>query len=164
MPEAVGIPQDGANGGEKNARGCPVEFVMTHMILASVPTLNLLVAWGAILAGLVSGTVIGLFFDREDWLGGYASWRRRLLRLGHIAFFGTGLLNLAFALTNSVLGLVPVPFVSSVLFVVGAVTMPAVCFLAAWRKPWRHLFFIPVLSLIGAVGSFLFRLLGVWEG
>ncbi|HMF37455.1 MAG TPA: hypothetical protein VKF17_12475, partial [Isosphaeraceae bacterium] len=61
--------------------------------------LNLTVAWLAILLGLISGTLLGLFFHREDWLGGYGSWRRRMLRLGHISFFGTGLLNLSFALS-----------------------------------------------------------------
>jgi hypothetical protein len=29
--------------------------------------------------------------------------------------------------------------------------MPAICFLAAWRGVFRHLFFIPVLCLITAV-------------
>ena len=41
------------------------------------------------------------------------------------------------------------------LFVAGAVSMPTVCFLSAWRKPLRHLFFIPVLSLIGAAAGAL---------
>ena len=30
----------------------------------------------------------------------------------------------------------------------GAVTMPAVCAASAFYKPARHLFFIPVLSLV----------------
>src|SRR6516164_7893522 len=111
--------------------------------------LHLAVGWSAILIGLLSGTVIGLFFHRDDWLGGYQSWRRRLVRLGHISFLGTGLLNLSFALTIGRLGLEPASQPASILFLLGAVSMPAVCFLAAWRKPLRHLFFIPVLSLIG---------------
>jgi hypothetical protein len=41
--------------------------------------------------------------------------------------------------------------VASVLFIVGGVSMPLVCFLAGWKKPFRHLFFIPVGSLMGAV-------------
>lgn len=117
--------------------------------------LNLVISWSAILAGLVSGTLIGLYFSREEWLGGYGSWRRRMVRLGHVSFFGTGLLNLAFALTVPALGLRQVPRLPSVLFVVGAVSMPAVCFLSAWHKPLRHLFFIPVLSLIAAAAGTL---------
>ena len=116
--------------------------------------LHLVIAWVAILVGLLSGTVIGLFFHREEWLGGYHSWRRRMVRLGHVAFLGTGLLNLAFAMTVGALGLGRALRLPSALFILSAVSMPAVCFLAAWRRPLRHLFFIPVLSLTGgAVGT-----------
>jgi hypothetical protein len=114
-------------------------------------TFNLAVAWVWILLGLLTGTVLGLFFHKEEWLGGYGSWRRRMLRLGHISFFGTGLLNLAFALTVPALGRQAPVMLPSMLFVIGALAMPSVCFLSAWRKPLRHLFFIPVASLIGAV-------------
>jgi hypothetical protein len=117
--------------------------------------LHLAVGWSAILIGLVSGTVIGLFFHRDAWLGGYDSWRRRMIRLGHIAFVGTGLLNLAFAATVPALAGRHDVRLPSCLFIVGAVAMPGVCFLAAWRKPLRHLFFIPVVSLVGAVASTL---------
>ena len=60
---------------------------------------NLNFAWCWFLMGVTSGTIQGLWFHREGWLGGYDSWSRRLARLGHIAFFGTGLLNLCFAFT-----------------------------------------------------------------
>ena len=30
----------------------------------------------------------------------------------------------------------------------GAIAMPPVCFLAAWKQPLRHLFFIPVTLLL----------------
>ena len=43
-------------------------------------TLNFQVAWIAILAGLLTGAAIGMFFHAEEWLGGYGSWRRRMLR------------------------------------------------------------------------------------
>jgi hypothetical protein len=112
-------------------------------------TLNLIVAWAAILTGLVSGTAIGWFFHDERWLGGYGSWSRRLVRLGHVAFFGTGLLNLAFAWTTKVFPMGSFAEIPSVLFVVGAVAMPAVCFLVAWRKAFFPLFVIPVIALTG---------------
>ena len=32
--------------------------------------INLAAGWIAILVGLLGGTLIGLFFHREDWLGG----------------------------------------------------------------------------------------------
>jgi hypothetical protein len=119
--------------------------------------INFLVAWVAILAGLASGTWIGLFFHEEGWLGGYGSWRRRMVRLGHISFFGTGLLNLAFTLSVDHLGLERPPPLASAAFVVGALAMPTVCFLSAWRDPFRRLFFIPVASLIVGAADFLLR-------
>jgi hypothetical protein len=117
--------------------------------------MNLLVGWIAILAGLVAGAVIGMFFHEEEWLGGYPSWRRRMLRLTHISLVGTGLLNIAFALSAGALHLDPFPRLASVLFVAGAVTMPLVCALSAWRSALRHLFFLPVLSLVAATVDFL---------
>lgn len=92
---------------------------------------NLLAAWLGIFLGLASGTAIGLRFHRRDWLGGYGAWPRRMLRLGHIALVGTGLLNLGFALSLEPLGFSQPPAVCSVLFLVGAATMPAVCFASA---------------------------------
>jgi len=55
-----------------------------------IASVNLTAGWLGILAGVVSGCAIGLFFHRADWLGGYASFRRRMTRLGHISFFGLG--------------------------------------------------------------------------
>jgi uncharacterized membrane protein len=121
--------------------------------------INLTVGWLAILAGLLTGAGIGLFFHDENWLGGYGAWRRRMLRLAHVAMVGTGLLNIAFALTAgrfnfNILG--PAVELASVLFVIGAVTMPLVCLLSAWRKGMRHLFFIPVACLVAAVACVVF--------
>ena len=54
---------------------------------------NVIAAWIGVLAAFASGAVLGLFFHRADWLGGYGSWRRRLLRLGHIALVALGGVN-----------------------------------------------------------------------
>ncbi len=123
--------------------------------------INLTTAWLAILAGLITGTASGLFFHDQSWMGGYGSWRRRIMRLGHISFFGTAFLNLAFVLSVGHLHLAGPPPVASAGFVIGAVAMPAVCFLSAWRESFRYLFFIPVASLIVAAGDFLLR--GLWS-
>ena len=69
-----------------------------------ISDLNILAGWLAILCGIVMGIGMGLYFDQEKWLGGYGSWPRRTLRLGHVAFFGIGLLNIAFAATTKYLG------------------------------------------------------------
>ena len=125
-----------------------------------MPTLNLIGGWLGMLAGVVSGAIIGLFFHREDWMGGYQSYRRRLMRLGHIAFFGLGFLNLFFATTSRELFLSGSYLaLASWTLILGAITMPMCCFLSAWRKPLRHLFPVPVLSLITGIVSIL---LGWW--
>ena len=117
--------------------------------------LNLWAAWIGILAGMVSGAAFGIFFHDESWLGGYNSWPRRLMRLGHISFFGVAFLNLAFAVTLRLTGEVSGARAASWLLIAGAVLMPTVCGLAAWRKPLRHLFFLPVLSLLGAAAAMI---------
>jgi hypothetical protein len=117
---------------------------------------NLLAGWLGMLGGVASGAVIGLFFHREDWMGGYTSFRRRMTRLGHISFFGLGFLNMMFALTASLVALPPLALrLASVGLIVGAVTMPACCFLSAWRKPFRHLFPIPVAVLSTGIVALL---------
>lgn len=114
--------------------------------------LHIMFGWGSILLGVLSGAVLGLFFHREDWAGGYGSFRRRMLRLGHIAFFGLGFLNLLFGFTLQSIAL-PQPYLQSASlgFVLGALTMPLCCLLAAWRKPLRHLFPVPVLSIVAGI-------------
>lgn len=114
---------------------------------------NLFAGWLGMVAGVLSGALIGLFFHREDWMGGYDSYRRRLTRLGHISFFGLGFVNILFGLTIGVLRLTPTPLldIGSRCLILGAITMPACCFLSAWRKPFRHLFPIPVVSVLAGV-------------
>jgi len=114
-----------------------------------VPQLNLIAAWLGILLGFLSGMILGLFFHREDWLGGYASLRRRMYRLGHISLFGLGALNLFFWLTvklgpvtGSLSGL------ASGAFIVGAITMPLCCVVMAHFPKLHLIFAVPVLSLI----------------
>ncbi len=119
--------------------------------------MNLYAGWVAVLLGLVAGAGIGMLFHDENWLEGYGSWRRRMLRLTHISLVGTGLLNLGFALTVAELQTGSYPWIAGVLMLVGAVTMPAVCALSAWRKDMRHLFFVPVLSLIVAVADLIYE-------
>jgi len=111
--------------------------------------LNLFIAWLWILSGFVSGMVLGLFFHQENWLGGYASFQRRLYRLAHISCFGLGAVNLLFWLTAKTLPTAsPLLAVASWAFVVGAITMPLCCVVVA-HFPKAHLFFaVPVLSLI----------------
>jgi hypothetical protein len=124
----------------------------------SVPhILNWHFGWWLTLSGFVTGAWMGMYFHRENFLGGYNSFRRRIVRLGHIAQAALGMLNVLFALS-------PLPAQgtwqggwASVCFIIGGVAMPTVCFLTGWKQQFRALFFIPVLSLMLAV---IFTILG----
>jgi len=110
---------------------------------------HLFAAWAGFLCGVVSGAVVGLFFHQECWLGGYSSYPRRLIRLGHISFFGLGFLNALFAFTVSVVHTPDlIAYLASTGLLAGAITMPLCCFAAAWRKPLRFMFPVPVGSLL----------------
>jgi len=123
--------------------------------ITELASIHLVAVWAGILAGILSGAVMGLFFAREDWLGGYDSWPRRMLRLGHISFFGLAALNLIFAVSVFIAGGAFHPAASWGLLA-GALLMPGVCFLAAWRKPLRHLFPLPVVAIFtGALATLI---------
>ncbi len=107
--------------------------------------------WCLLLLAFLVGAVVGLSFHREDFLGGYASFRRRLLRLGHVALAALGIVNVVY-------GLSPWPAAdrwesgaASVLWAAGGILMPAVCFATAWKEGHRALFALPVAVLLSAV-------------
>ena len=117
--------------------------------------INAISGWAGMLAGVVSGAAVGLGFHQDHWLGGYASWRRRMVRLGHIAFFGIGILNILYGVTIATLGWGVRWQIGSWTLALAGVLMPATCFLAAWRKPLRHLFVVPVLCVVIGIGGLL---------
>jgi hypothetical protein len=111
--------------------------------------LNLFIAWLWILSGFVTGMVLGMFFHREGWLGGYASFKRRMYRLAHISFFGLGAVNLLFWLTAKTLPTAsPLLAVASWAFIVGAITMPICCVVMAHFPKLHLIFAAPVISLL----------------
>ena len=95
--------------------------------------------------------VLGLFFPRENFLGGYSSWPRRLTRLGHIALAAIGLLNVVYAITPLSSDATWRTAIIDAALILGGIAMPAVCFLSAWKKPLKFLFFLPVSALTAAV-------------
>jgi hypothetical protein len=122
------------------------------------PEFNLLFAWSGILLGFLSGLGLGLFFHREEWLGGYASLKRRLYRLAHISLFGLGAVNLFFYLTVRTLAFTPLLSLASWSFVIGAVSMPVCCVVMAHFPRSQPLFAIPVLSLLAGGGLTLMEI------
>lgn len=112
-------------------------------------SLNWYVGWGLILTAFITGALIGLFFHREAFLGGYDSFRRRLVRLGHIALAALGMMNVLYSVAAP--GGTRSDPRASFAFAIGGVAMPLVCFLTAWKPLFRHLFFLPVSALVIAV-------------
>jgi hypothetical protein len=111
--------------------------------------INLALAWLWMVFGFLSGLVMGLNFHRENWLGGYGSFKRRLYRLAHISFFGLAAANLMFYFTARLfLPLTPVLQIASWAFAIGAVFMPICCVLTAHITSCRSLFAVPVTSLV----------------
>jgi hypothetical protein len=109
--------------------------------------LNWYFGWWLVLSAFGTGALIGLFFHRDDFLDGYSSFRRRLLRLGHISQAALGMMNVLFSVSTRALDSFDSQLASWG-FVVGGIAMPTVCFLSAWKKNFRHLFFIPVVALM----------------
>ena len=116
--------------------------------------LNFYAVWVGIFLGFLAGAVIGLFSHGDDWLGGYSSWQRRMLRLGHISFFGIAIINLVYALSVVVFKISIDTNLPSYLFVAGAILMPTVCFLSAYKKNFRQLFPLPGAALV--IGTIVF--------
>ena len=120
------------------------------------PLTNLYLGWALLLCGALSGAIIGQFFHRSDWLGGYDSFPRRLVRLGHISFFGLGMINILFALSAQLFQSQGAAVnVASVCFTLGAVTMPLCCFLSAWQVRAKFCFAVPVLSVMVGISALL---------
>ncbi len=121
--------------------------------LWDIPRINLIAAWVGIALGFLSGMGLGMGFQKEQFLGGYGSHRRRLYRLGHISFFGLAIINFMFWLTVKLEALSGYLIPSaSLAFLLGALTMPLCCVLMAHWKQTQALFAIPVISLLyGAI-------------
>jgi len=116
--------------------------------------INWYFGWISILLAFVTGAIIGLFFYKEDFLGGYTSFRRRILRLGHIAQAALGMMNVVAGNSQITTG-VDYPLLAQWSLIAGGISMPVVCFLSAWKPGYRHLFFVPVVSLIAAAVEIL---------
>jgi hypothetical protein len=117
--------------------------------------LNWYVGWVSVLLAFISGAVIGIFFYRREWLGGYDSFSRQMLRLGHIALAALGTLNVVYSLS-------PWPGVGTHQEVIacwgliaGNALMPAVCWLSAWKHRLRFFFPLPVICLVAGVWNVL---------
>ena len=115
------------------------------------------IGWWLISCGFLTGAVFGLLAQSEDWLGGYTSRTRRLVRLGHIALIALGALNVVWPLTTTAREVSALTPVITGAFAMGGLTMGPACFLSAFFWRCRVVFVIPSTALI--VGA----LLAGWE-
>jgi hypothetical protein len=105
--------------------------------------------WASILGGVLLGLFMGIKFQREDWLGGYNAFPRRMVRLAHVALVALGMLNVLFALSLPQLNLNPaLATVAAGLLMAAAVLMPACCLWVAWRRRAFQVFAAPIVCLV----------------
>lgn len=118
---------------------------------------NRLVAWASIVAGAATGLVMGLWsFDGPapvpQWIGDYETTARRLIRLGHIAFFGLGILNLALARELPRLSLKEwLARTAARCMNFGNVFLPITLFAAGVYQPLKYLLPFPAVSVFVAL-------------
>jgi len=109
--------------------------------------------WGGMAFGAVLGMVFGLRAESRQWAGGYDSFRRRSLRLGHIAAFALGIINVLYAHSTQSLGALPTWAAAggSAGMIAGGLLMPVVCLVVAWRRGLKYLFPIPATCVAVAL-------------
>jgi hypothetical protein len=114
---------------------------------------NRRVGWISACLGVATGSVMGLWsFDGPlpppAWLGEYGETARRLARLGHIAFFGLGILDLLLAWELPRSGLGPASkWLTSWAMIFGNVFLPLNLFAAATYHPLKYLLGVPVAAV-----------------
>lgn len=103
--------------------------------------------------GVLIGMTIGLWAHDDNWADGYPSYRRRMLRLSHIAAFALGIINVLYAFCGNLAALSPAGLLTgSTAMILGGILMPVACLLASWKKPLRLFFPAPALLLLIAIG------------
>jgi hypothetical protein len=118
---------------------------------------NRRVAWMSLALGAGTGVLMGLWsFDGPAavpaWLGDYGDTGRRLARLGHIAFFGLGLINLALAGALPRLALGPGALRAAAgLMNFGNAFLPLTLFAAAAYRPLKYLMTLPACAVLVAL-------------
>lgn len=110
--------------------------------------------WLWIFLGVVSGALMGLGFLKPEFLGGYAAPRRRLLRLGHISFFGLGALNILFAQSaaTDATEFTDLMTTAGNALLIAGLTMPFTCAAVAWWQTLYPLFIVPVAAALAGTG------------
>lgn len=118
---------------------------------------NRTVGWWSLATGIAVGLVIGLWsFDgpmaTPAWVGEYTDTSRRLIRLGHIAFIGLGMLNILLASELARTSLTPrAARLASSLMVIGNIWLPVLLLGAGVWRPLKYLMGIPATCVFVAL-------------
>ena len=130
------------------------------------PSLNRAIGFTSLLLGVASGMIVGLWsfggpVPVPEAIGDYADLPRRFLRLGHIAFFGLGLINLAIAGHWRRLELGR-PAVRRALWFMnlGNLGLPPLLLAAAWQPVLLYLMPAPVICVFAALALCV---IGAWR-
>lgn len=115
-------------------------------------SINIKFGWVWLFLGILLAMILGLYAFQSDWLGGYTSLTRRFIRLGHIAFIATALVNILYGLSIDTIKLSHrIKSIGSYSMIIAALTMPTICILAAINQFFQTIFFIPALAFVLAI-------------
>jgi hypothetical protein len=123
---------------------------------------NRTVGWVSVAVGAGTGLTLGLWsFDGPiavpAWIGEYGDTSRRMVRLGHIAFFGLGILNILLARELPRLS-DRARLIASPAMNFGNVFLPLTLFAAAAYPPLKYLMPFPALAVFLALVAAAFGL------
>ncbi len=116
---------------------------------------NRTVGWVSLAVGAGTGLILGLWsFDgpmaAPAWIGEYGDTSRRMVRLGHIAFFGLGILNILLARELPRLS-DRTRHIASPAMNFGNAFLPLTLFAAAAYPPLKYIMPIPALVVFVAL-------------
>ena len=105
--------------------------------------------------GLATGLALGLVARREGGWGGYASFRRRAARLGHICAVMLPVIAGGFSLLLESGGFAPAAASwGAVLWIGGGIALALALFAAAWRPRLALLLPLPATAVVAASVAF----------
>lgn len=115
------------------------------------------IGWTSLATGALMGLILGMWsfggpIPVPGWIGDYDTLPRRLLRLGHIAFFGLGVLNIMLArhLGRARTYVAPRRFALGAMNF-GNIFLPLTLIGAAAFEPAKYLMSVPALAVTGAL-------------
>lgn len=118
---------------------------------------NRMVGWTSLSLGALTGLILGLWsfggpVSVPAWLGEYGDVSRRLARLGHIALFGLGILNILLASELQRRPWRPrAATAASLAMNFGNVFLPLTLFAAAAYHPLKYAMGFPAVSVFIAL-------------